>query len=204
MRQAIVSVGKKLAAAQLACARSGNVSLRRDKKTVLITATGAALGDLRPGDIVRVCLATGEISGAKRPSSELPLHLAIYKNFDCRAVIHCHPPLANAFFAVHSRLPVLTFETRFYLKDVPVIRQRSLNVSDPAPVVAALAGNKLAVLRNHGVVAIGQDFTDTLELIQILEESVKIACIARLFRKKSLDGIDRAIKTCLRPHTPIL
>jgi len=198
IKKNIIAAGKKLAALQLVCASSGNLSCRRDAQKILITATGSSLGDLRPDDIVAVSLATGKSNGRRRPSSELLLHRLIYKHFSCRVVIHCHPPLTNAFFAVCRKLPVLTFEARFYLGDVPVVAQKSLTVTRPGPVIAALAQNRLVVLKNHGVVCIGKTFADTRALIQILEEAVKIVCIARLFNKKTLDSIDRAIKSCLR------
>jgi ribulose-5-phosphate 4-epimerase/fuculose-1-phosphate aldolase len=84
------------------------------------------------------------------------------------------------------------------LGQVPVVAQKSLTVTRPGPVIAALARNKLAVLKNHGVVSIGRTCIDTLAPIQILEEAVKTVCVARLFRIKSLDGIDRAIQKYLQ------
>ena len=118
-------MGKKLVESRLVTARAGNLSCRLDAKSILITVTGSELGNLKYSDIVKVSLESGVSAKAKKkPSSELPAHSLIYKNFPCQAVIHCHPPLTNAYFAVLPRLKVLTFETRFYLKEVPVVEQK--------------------------------------------------------------------------------
>jgi L-fuculose-phosphate aldolase len=198
IKEQIIAVGRKLARAQLVCARSGNLSARFARGSILITASATLLGDLKYPDIVKVSLA-GAVSGAvkRRPSSELPAHLAAYNNFDCQVVIHCHPPLVNAYFAVLPDLKALTFETRFYLKEVPVIAQRGVNVSDLKALIRALRKSRLVVVRNHGVFSVGDDFQQALERVLILEEAVKVAAVARLFKKKNLDKIDRQIKKCL-------
>jgi L-fuculose-phosphate aldolase len=183
-------------------ASSGNLSARLDSKNILITATGSGLGNLKYSDIVKVSLENGVSAIAKRkPSSELPAHSSIYKNFPCQVVIHCHPPLTNAYFAVLPSLKVLTFETKFYLKEVPVIAQKSLNVTRVDKLILALRRNKIVVLKNHGVFSIADDFSQALSPVLILEEAVKVAAIARLFKKKALDKIDRQIKKrLLKPN----
>ena len=95
------------------------------------------------------------------------------------------------------KLKVLTFETRFYLNDVPVIKQKNLNVTDPGSVIRALKISKLVVVKNHGVFSIADTFHQALNPVLILEEAIKVAAVARLFRKKTLDQIDREIKKCL-------
>jgi ribulose-5-phosphate 4-epimerase/fuculose-1-phosphate aldolase len=134
---------------------------------------------------------------SKRPSSELPLHNLIYKNFAAKIVIHCHPPLTNAYFAVCRRLTALTFETDFYLGRVPVVEQGTLTVSRPHLVIRALKKNKLVVVKNHGVFSIGENFCQALERIELLEEAIRVAAVARLFKKKTLDKLDREVKRSL-------
>lgn len=191
-------MGKKLVESRLVTARAGNLSARLDAENILITVTGSELGNLKYGDIVKVPLEQ-EVSfkGKKKPSSELPAHSLIYKNFPCQVVIHCHPPLTNAYFAVLPKLKVLTFETHFYLKEVPVVGQKGLNVTSPDLLIRALRKNKIAVIKNHGVFSIADTFSQALAPALILEEAVKVAAVARLFKKKSLDKIDKQIKKCL-------
>ncbi len=194
----IIAIGRALADSGLLTAGAGNLSARLDPETILITATGSELGRLKKSDIIKVDLGSNSFNNAlKRPSSELPMHSLIYKNFPCRVVIHCHPPLTNGYFAVMPKLKVLTFETRFYLNDVPAVKQKSLNVTDPESVILALKTSRIVVVRNHGVFSIADTFHQALNRVLILEEAVKVAALARLFKKKALDRVDREIKKCL-------
>ncbi len=194
----IIQVGQRLYAAGLAVAKSGNLSARIDDENILITGSGTFLGQLKESDIVKVSLSSGKSEAGLNPSSELPLHSLVYKNFTAKVVIHCHPPLINGYFAVVKTLKAMSFETKFYLGDIPVIPQETPTVTDPAAVSAALKTNNLVVLKNHGTVAIGDKFEVALSLTEALEESVKSAAIARLWDKNILDDLDVALKDDLR------
>jgi L-fuculose-phosphate aldolase len=194
LREEIISIGKRLYSSGLAVAKSGNISARLDDENILITGTQTCLGDLKPEEIVKVNLATGKHQGLLNPSSELALHSLVYKNFPAQTLIHAHPPLINGYFAVAKGLKALTFETKFYLGEVPVIPQETPTVTDTAPVIAALKENNLVVLKNHGVVSMADKFSDALSLIEALEEAVRSAAVARLFDKEALDELDAALK----------
>ncbi len=198
----IIKVGKRLYTAGLAVAKSGNLSCRLDNENILITATGAALGQLKESDIVKVNLTGGKSGAGPNPSSELPLHSLVYKNFTAQVVIHCHPPLINGYFAVAKTLKAMSFETKFYLGDIPVIPQETPTVTAPAPVITALKTNNLVILKNHGTVAIADKFQEALSLTEALEEAVKSAAVARLFDKSILDNLDLALKEDLKRNDP--
>lgn len=190
----IICIGKKLHALRLVTARAGNLSCRLSKEIILITKTGVCLGDLRHSDIIRVDLNKNIDVRKSKASSEFPLHSLIYKNFSHKVVIHCHPPMANAYFAIYSNLKALTFETGYYLGKPPVIKQKTLTVTKPKPVIEALKKNHLVILKNHGVVAVGETFQDAFFLIEALESAVKTAAVARLFNKKKFDSLDLKFK----------
>jgi L-fuculose-phosphate aldolase len=194
LKEEIIKVGKRLYDVGLAVAKSGNISSRLDNDFILITGTGTFLGALKPEDIVKVKLADNSCEGSLKPSSELPLHSLIYKNFPAKTVIHCHPPLINGYFAATTSLKALTFETKFYLGDVPVIEQDTPTVTKPEAVIAALKSNNMVVLKNHGAVVMSDKFCDGLSLIEALEEAVRTAAVARLFNKDILDDLDSALK----------
>ncbi len=194
LRSEIIKTGKRLYDVGLAVAKSGNLSARLDEDNILITGTGTFLGDLKEEDIVRVNLTTNNPEGDKRPSSELPLHSLVYRNFPAQVVIHCHPPLINGYFAVCSSLKALTFETKFYLGEVPVVVQDTPTVTKPELVTAALKTNNQVVLKNHGTVTVADKFSDGLSLIEALEEAVRVGAVARLFKKDILDDLDSALK----------
>lgn len=194
LRNEIIRIGKKLYDLRLVTARAGNLSARIDENTILITATGASLGSLTAGDIIKVDLTNAGDLGNKQLTSEFPLHRLIYKNFAHKAVIHCHPTLVNAYFAVYPDLKALTFETKLYLGNIPVVEQETPSITKPQLVVDALKANNLVVVKNHGVAAAADKFIDALYLIESLEEAVKTASVARLFNKDICDGLDKALK----------
>ncbi len=196
-KKQIINVGRRLYQTGLTVAKSGNISVRLDDENILITATGTSLGNLNFKDIVKVNLSTGKVLSDTKPSSELPLHSLVYKNFKAKTVLHAHPPLINGYFAVTSELKALTFETKFYLGEVPVIPQDTPTVTNPKPVIAALKSNNLVVLKNHGAVAISDKLTDALSLIEALEEAVRTTAVARLFKSDILDDLNKALKSDL-------
>jgi len=202
LRSEIINVGNRLYEAGLAVAKSGNLSARLDNDNILITGTGTFLGQLEESDIVKVNLITNKLEGTLNPSSELPLHSLVYKNFSSKVVIHCHPPLVNGYFAVAKTLKAMSFETKFYLGDIPVIPQETPTVTDAEPVIAALKTNSLVVLKNHGTVAIADKFEDALSITEALEEAVKSAAVARLFNQEILDDLDKALKDDLKRNEP--
>jgi L-fuculose-phosphate aldolase len=197
LKKEIIQAGRKLYKSGLAVARSGNVSARLDEKYMLITATGSMLGSLKLNDVVKVEIASGRVCGSLKPSSELPLHALVYRNLKATRVIHSHPPLINGYFAVTSDLKPLTFESKFYLGDVPVIEQDTPTVTRPEEVISGLKVNNLVVLKNHGAVAVGESFKDALGLTEALEEAVRTTALARILKKDILDDLDKAIKNDL-------
>ena len=107
----------------------------------------------------------------------------------------------NGYFAVCSGLKNLTFESEFYLGQVPVVPQDTPSITKPELVTAALKTNNLVVIKNHGVVGVGEDFKDSFNLIETLEEAVKVAATARLFDQKVLDDLVKALKQDLTQKT---
>lgn len=194
LKEQIIKIGRRLYETGLAVAKSGNISCRLDEQNILITATGTCLGDLNQADVVRFDLLQGKCRDEKNPSSELPLHSLIYKNFPQKTVIHAHPPLINGYFALLDYLKPLTFETKLYLGDIPVVKQDTPTVTSPEQVISALKTNNLVVLKNHGAVVMGNDFQEGLGLMEALEEAIKVAAVARLFNKEAFDELESALK----------
>jgi L-fuculose-phosphate aldolase len=191
----IIGIGRRLYKRNLAVAASGNISLKLSDKNILITGAQAQLSDLKMSDIVKVNITNNQTDGGKIPSSELPLHNLVYKNFKAKAVLHCHPPLINGYFAVNQKLKALTFETRFYLGDIPVVKQDTPTVTKPQEVIEALKRSNIVVLKNHGVIAIADNFLKALALVEALEEAVKSAVVAEIFKREKAAGLNPEIKS---------
>lgn len=192
LRAQMINTGRKLAGLHLVVAAAGNLSCRLDEENILITATGTALGDLKEDGIIKVNISRDEKK--ERLSTEFPLHRLIYKELPVKTVIHCHPPLVNGYFAVAKDLKPLTFESKLYLGSVPVVPQETPSITRPELVVEALKVNNLVVIKNHGVVAIADEFPKGLGLIETLEEAVKITAVARLFDRGVLDELDKPLQ----------
>ena len=197
LKKEIIETGKRLDSLRLVAGHSGNLSARIDGKNILVTATQAALGVLKGKDILKVDLTDEGDLKNKPVTSEFPLHSLIYKNFPHQAVIHCHPVLINAYFAVYSDIKALTFETKLYLGNIPVVAQDTPAVTSPELVIEALKVSNLVVLKNHGVVAAAGNFKQALYLIETLEEAVRTCAVARLFKKEILDDLDRKLEDAL-------
>jgi len=200
LKEEIIRLGKKLYDLRLAVARGGNLSSRLAQDTILITATSVSLGELREEDLITVDLTNPADCANKRLSTEFPLHSLIYKNFSgINRVIHCHPPLTNAYFSVYDDLEILTFETKLFLGHIPAVKQFTPSVTNPEEVVNALKINNLVAIKNHGVVSMGENFSEALYLIESLEEAVRMAGVARLFKKEALNPFEEELKKDLSP-----
>lgn len=170
----------------LVAGRSGNMSQKAGKRDILLTVTNCYLGLLKSSQIALVD-GQGRLRQKGLPvklTSEKDLHLGILNKFrEAKVVIHAHPIHTLAFFHYLPRLDVFSFETRFNLGKVPVIPQNTPTVTNIKPVLQALENNNIVVLKDHGVVAIGNDFGSAFALIELLEEQAKINL---LLHKKSI------------------
>lgn len=178
LKNKIIETGKLLWDKSLAFGFNGNISVRLDEQTLLITATGTCLGYLKSSDILTINL-DGQVIGEGKASSERFMHTEIYKNLPlAKVVVHSHTTYTNGFFLANDSFTPKTFEAKFYLGEVKAIAQFTPSVTDPKPVVDALKSNNIVVLKNHGVVAIGEDLFHAFVLIQELEEQVKMDLVS--------------------------
>lgn len=198
LRKEIIETGRKLYNLRLIVAKSGNLSARLKDNLILITATGTCLGRLKQEDIIKVDLNSPTQNQLKKVTSEFPLHSSIYKEFPVQKIIHCHAPLTNSYYSVYDSLENITFESKLFLGEVPVVVQNTPNVSEPQKVTEALKINNIVAIKNHGVVSVGESFDAAFYLIEELEETVKIAALARLFSKTTRDEFDNKLKEALK------
>lgn len=179
----LIDIGRLLWDKNLVCARSGNLSCRVDNKSFLLSCHDSCLGFLTEKDFVLMNLE-GKVLEGENTSSEAKLHSAIYKkNPKVKSIIHTHTTYINSYFAVNDTFKPFTFETKLYVGNIKAVPLNSLTVTRTEPVIASLQKNNLAVLKNHGVVAIGDNLLDAFFIIQTLEEAVKMESLRRIFGK---------------------
>jgi L-fuculose-phosphate aldolase len=177
--QAIMEAGRRGWQRGLFPGASGNISLRLDSTTAMVTASGRAKGFLTPEDLAVVDLATGTPrSGA--PSSETPAHLAVYQLVPkARAIVHTHPPRLTALMlqgGFPTDLPL--FETeRIRLETVPALPPGSPQL---ATAVAQAAQAAPAVfLHQHGLLCWGESLDAAMALTEELEHLAQVALDVR-------------------------
>ena len=167
----------------LVTVKSGNLSWRVDKDKILITSHNSYLGYLEEKEIILMDAEGNILKGEGELTSEQALHLSIYKKFnDTKIVLHVHSPYTTAFFCYFDKLESFSYETKFYLGNIEAIAQTTPTVTEVEPVLSALEKNSIIVLKNHGVVAIGSSFKETVSLIELLEEQAKVNLILRSTR----------------------
>ncbi|MDD3375784.1 MAG: class II aldolase/adducin family protein [Candidatus Omnitrophica bacterium] len=182
LKKEIIEIGKLLWDKDLASGLNGNISVRVDEKSFLLTGRGTCLGRLTEDDIVQVDL-DGNVIGKGEASSENLMHREIYKTFsETKAIVHTHLTYASGYFSVNDTLTPITFESRLYLGKIQAVSQTTPTVTDVAPVIEALKSNNIMMLKSHGSLAIGKNLFDCFLLTQCLEESVKMDAVSRIYK----------------------
>jgi L-fuculose-phosphate aldolase len=177
IRSAITEVGRRLYSRGLICALEGNVSVRLGDR-LLVTPAGVCKGFLADGDLVTTDLEGRALDGKGRASSEILMHVAVYRRRpDVLAIVHAHPPTATAFAAAGIPLdkPLLA-ESVVTLGPVPVIPYHAPATAELAETVAAAAATAQAVLlANHGALTVGEDLWRAWERMETLEHLARVA-----------------------------
>jgi len=164
----------------------GNVSVRLGPDRLLVTPSGRLKRDLTPADLVEVDLAGAPARtrrrASRRASSELDLHLRVYRHLaDCGAVVHAHPPMATAYAVAGEALPADVLpELILYLGAVPLVPYATTGTPALGDAVEPFLDRHVAVLlANHGAVVWGSDLTTAQIRMESLEHSARILLAAR-------------------------
>jgi ribulose-5-phosphate 4-epimerase/fuculose-1-phosphate aldolase len=174
---------------------TGNISVRLEDDDILVTPSGSSFGRLDPNDIVKVT-KSGQFIGSLTPTKELPLHKAFYETRGLKsgAVVHLHSTHSVAL----SMLPgidedsVLPSYTPYSIMLLGKVKLLPFFVpGDPAmgDAIRGLAGKRSAVLlANHGPVVSGKDLESSVNAIEELEATAKLALILKGADAKALDS----------------
>lgn len=163
----LVEACHALAAAGLVVGTSGNVSAR-DGDRVRLSPKGVALGELTAEDVAEVNLAGEVLVGS--PTSELDLHLAVYRSSPAGAIVHTHAPHATAVACVLDELPVIHYQLLAMGGAIRVVPFAAFGTPELASAVTdALAGRSAALLANHGAVTHAATLAEAVERALVLE-----------------------------------
>ncbi|MCU1248871.1 MAG: class aldolase/adducin family protein [Edaphobacter sp.] len=160
---------------------SGNLSVRLDDRRLLVTPTGVSKFLLKPADIVIVDLDGRQLDGYRKVTSEVNMHLAVYRHRkDVTAVIHSHPPIATAFACVGRGLDeMLCQEAVMTLGVVPLATFAATGTEAVAASLAPFIPDHDAILlANHGAVSFGKTLLEAFQKMETVEHLANITLAA--------------------------
>jgi L-fuculose-phosphate aldolase len=173
-REQVAAAGRRLAADGLVLGTAGNLSARRDDH-VAITPTGAELASLEAGQVSVVDLEGRLVAGELEPTSELGLHLGVYRRYGAGAVVHTHAPMSTALSCVLDELPCVHYQMLLFGGPPRVARYATFGTPELADsVLDALDGRNAALMANHGAITHGGDLGAAVELTLLLEWSCTV------------------------------
>ena len=182
-RRDICAVGRWVHGHSYVAATDGNISIRLDQRRVLATPTLMSKGMMVPDDLVVVDTKGGHMQGRRKASSEIAMHLLIYKRRpDVHAVVHAHPPTATGYAAAGLALnQALISEVVLALGCIPLARYGTPGTPELTEALAPLVAQYDAILMaNHGVVTYGADLLTAYMRMETVEHFARISLVTQL------------------------
>ncbi|MFD6999406.1 class II aldolase/adducin family protein [Streptomyces mirabilis] len=174
----LVATARRTVADGLVVGTSGNVSVRVGD-TVLVTPTGVPYDRLRPEDAVGVDLEGRQVLGSLAATSELPMHLAIHRATDARAVVHTHAAHATAVSTLVPELPLIHYMAGALGGPVRVAPYATYGTPELAEnMLQALTGRTACLLQNHGTIAYGASLSQAFDRTAQLEWMSRVWLLA--------------------------
>jgi L-fuculose-phosphate aldolase len=186
-REEIIRFGRLLHQTGLVAATDGNLSVRLEDGNILCTPTLMSKGLMEADDLVIVDPDGRKLRGTRDVSSEIAMHLLIYRRrHDVGAVVHAHPPTATGFAAAGMALDrALCAELIVTLGSVPLASYETPGTPELAEALAPLVADHEAILMaNHGVVTYGVDLLNAYMNMETVEHFAKIALVTHLLGKQ--------------------
>ncbi|HEY1404969.1 MAG TPA: class II aldolase/adducin family protein [Spirochaetota bacterium] len=172
-----------------AVASEGNLSIRTDRNTVIITPSNLIKKLLTAEDLIEIDMEGNTIRGTRQPSSERFTHLAIYRqNQSARAIVHAHPPytlIATLSEENPFTRPVLA-ETAMFLHDAVVLPYARPSSVEGAKRIIDAAHNRTIVIAAHGSFTHGKNLSEAFSLLEILEKCAMIDYLIKCSGQKTV------------------
>jgi L-fuculose-phosphate aldolase len=197
LRADIVEIGRRLYARGYCASNDGNISVRLDERRVLTTPKSVSKGFMTPDMMVVTDMSGAKLAGDREASSELLMHLAVYRHRpDARAVVHAHPPLATGFAVAGIPLDrAVLAEVITPLGSIPIAEYATPSTSElPEAVRKYIKAHDGMLLANHGALTVGGDLYAAYYKMETIEHFAKISLVARLLGRENLiarEEVDR-------------
>ena len=189
-RSDIAEAGRRLYMRGYVCANDGNLSARIADNTIIATPAGVSKGFMTEDMLIKLDLDGNVLEGTLKPSSEIKMHLAIFrKSSEILSVCHAHPPVSTTFAAAGVALDkAFLQETAVYLGVVPVAKYAMPSSAELAETAAEYClGYHGALLEHHGPVAWGNSVMQALFRMESIEYTATIAMYSKIM------GFDRTL-----------
>jgi L-fuculose-phosphate aldolase len=200
LKKQICEIGRRVYEKGFVAANDGNISVRVGEDAFLVTPTGVSKGFLTPEMIIKVN-GNGELlEGTYKPTSEMKMHLRVYKERpDINAVVHVHPPYATAFAIAGIPMNQATMpELVVLLGTIPLAEYGTPSTEEvPEAVAKYVHDHQGVLLENHGALTWGKDLEHAYFLMESLEFCAKINWIAKQMngdRELSKENVERLLE----------
>lgn len=186
-KQTVAGLGKKMLESGLVAGTWGNISCRiLGEDLVVITPSGMDYANIQPSDMVLLDLAGQVIEGSRKPSSEAPLHLAIYrKRKDVAGIVHTHSEVATAFSVLREPIEPVVEDAAMLVGGPVQVADYALpgTVELAQHVVAALEDRYAVLMANHGLVGVGRRVEEAFTVCQVVEKCARVYAWAKALGK---------------------
>lgn len=171
MRNRIIDCGKDMSRSELVQGSWGNISLRLNPDTMLITPSGMDYFSIRTEDIVRMNIHDLKYGMQRKPSSEYRLHAALYRRYpECNAIIHTHSNGISAFAAAHAGFRISEPPMDQLIGDMHCSEYRTPGTDELCDsIMEAIEGSHACIIANHGAIFYGNDLDVTLAIANAVE-----------------------------------
>jgi L-fuculose-phosphate aldolase len=189
IRADIVECGRRLWHRGFVASNDGNISVRLDGERLITTPTAVSKGFMTPDMMVVTDLNGRKLAGERNASSELKMHLEVYRHRpDIRAVVHAHPPTATGFAVAGIPLDrAVLAEVITTLGSIPIAEYATPSTEElPAAVRKYIKAHDGLLLANHGALAIGGDVYAAYYRMETIEHFATISLVARLLGREHL------------------
>jgi L-fuculose-phosphate aldolase len=189
VRADIVEAGRRMYSRGYVASNDGNISARLDDRRLMTTPKNVSKGFMTPDMMVVVDYDGKKVSGDRDASSELPMHLEIYRNRpDVNGVVHAHPPIATGFAVAGIPLTrAVLAEVITTLGSIPIAEYGTPSTAElPDAVRKYIKAHDGMLLANHGAVTCGPSVLAAYYKMETIEHFAKISLVARLLGRENL------------------
>jgi L-fuculose-phosphate aldolase len=199
LKSQVCEIGKRIYEKGFVASNDGNISVRIDEDTFLVTPTGVSKGFMTPEMLIKVDGDGNLLEGERKPTSEIKMHLRVYKERpEIKSVVHVHPPYATAFAIAGVPLNQATMpESIVTLGTIPIAEYGTPSTDEIASAISPYIMNHNGVLlENHGALTWGENLDQAYFLMESLEFCAKVNWIARQMngdRELNITNVERLL-----------